>query len=67
MRRDTNEPADRTMLSRRGFLARSAATAAAGIIGTTAVRAAAQTTPGADRRIRMGVVGGGFGSCFPWH
>ncbi|MBN1489103.1 MAG: Gfo/Idh/MocA family oxidoreductase, partial [Phycisphaerae bacterium] len=29
--------------------------------------AAAQTTPGADRRIRMGVVGGGFGSCFPWH
>ncbi len=53
-------------LSRRVFLANSAA-AAAGILGTSAARSAFAAEPTTDRRIRMGVVGGGFGSCFPWH
>lgn len=48
-------------LSRRGFLGLSAATALGAASTLTA------QTSSAERRIRMGVVGGGFGSCFPWH
>lgn len=51
-------------LSRRTFLAGSALSTA-GLIAPKSSTAAAQ--PSAGRRIRIGVVGGGFGSCFPWH
>ena len=53
-------------ISRRGFLAGSAlaATSAAGL---TAAPASQPGEPSTGRRIRIGVVGGGFGSCFPWH
>ena len=47
--------------TRREFLG---ATGAA-LLGAAAVPAAAQLDP--DRRIRIGVVGGGFGSSFQWH
>jgi predicted dehydrogenase len=53
-------------LSRRGFLAGSAI-AAAGVIGASAQTAAPPAEPSAGKRIRMGVVGGGFGIAFPWH
>lgn len=48
-------------LSRRTFLAGSAVTAG----GLLAQARAAE--PAAPKPIRIGVVGGGFGSCFPWH
>lgn len=51
-------------LSRRTFLAGSALSTA-GLIAPRAGTAA--VPPSAGRRIRIGVVGGGFGSCFPWH
>ncbi|GMV96057.1 MAG: Gfo/Idh/MocA family oxidoreductase [Phycisphaerae bacterium] len=50
--------------SRRGFLARSAA-AAAGAMAVPAVHLAGADPAGG--KIRMGVVGGGFGAAFPWH
>ena len=52
-------------MSRRRFLAKTggAAVAASLVAGRGATPAAAQT----DRKIRIGVVGGGFGCSFHWH
>lgn len=52
-------------LSRRTFLAGSAVSTA-GLMAST-LQAQAATEPSTGRRIRMGVVGGGFGAAFPWH
>jgi len=54
-------------LSRRAFVAKTGRAALAGTaLGALAVRAPAQPTA-SDRRIRIGVVGGGFGAQFQWH
>jgi len=53
-------------LSRRDFLGAIGAAALMGSAGPGAVlKAAAETR--SDRKIRLGVVGGGFGSSFQWH
>jgi len=53
-------------ISRREFLAGSAL-AATSVAGLAAEPAPRPAEPSDGRRIRIGVVGGGFGSCFPWH
>ncbi len=52
--------ANPTRWSRRELLGAGALTVGAG--GTPA-----QTAPGSGRKVRIGVVGGGFGSSFQWH
>lgn len=54
----------RPAISRRDFLAAGAATVGAAAVARGA-RAGAQ--PSSDERIRIGVVGGGFGAGFHWH
>jgi len=60
-------------MSRRGFLqtgavALAASAGAANVLGAAeAAVAASATEPASDRKIRMGVVGGGFGCAFHWH
>ena len=50
--------------SRRGFLRQAAVAAGLGALSQAApVRAEPSTT----KPVRIGVVGGGFGSMFPWH
>ena len=53
-------------LSRRDFLS---AVGAAALVGSVAPGASALAAPalGSDRKIRMGIVGGGFGADFQWH
>jgi len=55
-------------LSRRDFLERSATGAATGIAftGISLTAAAYARTASSDRKIRIGVVGGGFGTQFQW-
>jgi predicted dehydrogenase len=54
-------------LSRRAFLGQTARTLGAGAaLGLGAARVTADP-PATDRRIRIGVVGGGFGGSFQWH
>jgi len=50
-------------VSRRGFLG---AAGAAGLVGGLAATAPA-AEPKPDRKVRIGIVGGGFGSSFQWH
>ena len=52
----------RPAISRRDFLAAGAAT-----LGATAAAGAQPAEPLSDRKIRIGVVGGGFGAGFHWH
>jgi predicted dehydrogenase len=52
-------------LSRRRFLASSAGAAVMG--AAPLIQSASAAEPIRNRPIRMGVVGGGFGSFFPWH
>lgn len=59
-------PARRRPTARRRFLA-DAAGAAAGILTASTIDTVAYAAPAGERKIRVGVVGGGFGSCFPWH
>ncbi len=66
MAHNTARLGGRNTVSRRAFLAGSTA-AAAGMLGASAATPAFGAEPTTDRRIRIGVVGGGFGSCFPWH
>jgi len=40
---------------------------AAGIAGASGLAAGAQARPASDKPVRIGVVGGGFGSSFQWH
>jgi predicted dehydrogenase len=54
-------------LSRRAFLSNSTAAAAAGVIGAQAASSVFAAEPTTSSRIRMGVVGGGFGAWWPWH
>jgi predicted dehydrogenase len=56
-------------LSRRGFLAGTAALFAAGAVaeGLGPALQAPAWTPATDRRLRIGVVGGRFGLAFHWH
>jgi len=57
--------AEQADVSRRGFLG---AAGAAALAGSAALAAEVAPKPlASDRKIRMGVVGGGFGSAFPWH
>ena len=58
---------DATTVSRRDFVKVAGAAALAGAFGltTTAVPAPAQLA--SDRKIRIGIVGGGFGAAFMWH
>ena len=53
-------------ISRRGFLS---ASGSAAFVGSLNLAAAGAAQPGAatGRRIRMGIVGGGFGASFQWH
>ncbi|MHC4442801.1 MAG: Gfo/Idh/MocA family protein [Planctomycetota bacterium] len=54
-------------LSRRRFLEKSGQTAVAGaIIGAKASASTSQAAR-SDRKIKIGVVGGGFGASFQWH
>ena len=52
-------------VSRRGFLGAAGTATLAGSV--SALPAAAAESTGADRKIRIGVVGGGFGASFQWH
>ena len=54
-----------TTVSRRGFIGAAGSAALAGSLGTSA--AASKAPLDADRKIRIGVVGGGFGASFQWH
>ena len=56
-------PDDRTDSTRRGFIAASGAAALAGSLAQSLPAA----EPKGDRKIRIGVVGGGFGASFQWH
>ncbi|NQT87343.1 Gfo/Idh/MocA family oxidoreductase [bacterium] len=51
-------------ISRRDFLS---VTAAAALVGSLAAAVPARAELGSDRKIRMGIVGGGFGASFQWH
>jgi len=51
-------------VSRRGFLH---ATSTAALVGSMVAAGPAQAQLKSDRRIRVGVVGGGFGASFQWH
>jgi len=54
-------------LSRRSFIAKTSRAAVAGtIIGTQAAASAAKPLQ-SDRKIKIGIVGGGFGAGFHWH
>jgi len=66
MAHDDARSGEHNKVSRRAFLAGSTATAA-GVLGASAAISALGAEPTTERRIRIGVVGGGFGSCFPWH
>ena len=65
MQRHTQTP-NRDQCSRRTFLRKGAGTVAgcAAIAQTTRPLTAAETTP---KKIRIGIVGGGFGCSFQWH
>lgn len=65
MANNIHRSSGQSTVSRRAFLANSAAAAAAGVLASATTASGAEPTT--DRRVRMGVVGGGFGSCFPWH
>jgi hypothetical protein len=53
-----------TAVSRRGFLGTAGTASLAGLLGAASpVRADLDS----DRKIRIGVVGGGFGASFQWH
>lgn len=54
-----------TMVSRRRFLGSAGSATLAGSVGASA--AAAAESADTDRKIRIGVVGGGFGASFQWH
>ena len=66
MAHDAADSGGQSRVSRRAFLAGSTA-AAAGVLGASEATSAFGAEPTTQRRIRIGVVGGGFGSCFPWH
>jgi len=53
-------------VSRRGFLGSTGAAALVGTVGL-AVAVPAATVLKSERKIRIGIVGGGFGSSFQWH
>jgi predicted dehydrogenase len=53
-------------VSRRDFLSAAGAATLAGSFGLKAA-VSAQAELGSDRKIRIGVVGGGFGASFQWH
>ncbi|MHC4442802.1 MAG: Gfo/Idh/MocA family protein [Planctomycetota bacterium] len=53
--------------SRRWFLEKSSQAAVAGAIIGTSVSASTSQPARSDRKIKMGVVGGGFGASFQWH
>ena len=59
----TRNDSDNTACSRRGFLKRGSA-ALAGMTIATQPALAVNTAP---RKVRIGVVGGGFGASFQWH
>ena len=54
-----------TAVSRRGFLGVAGSAALAGSLAPSSSAFAAALDP--DRKIRVGVVGGGFGASFQWH
>lgn len=54
-------------LSRRTFLVRGAAAVAAAGAFSRILPAAQEWKPVSDRKVRIGVVGGGFGRTFHWH
>ena len=55
-------------LSRRAFLDKTGSAVLAGALVAEAAKAAAADPPlDPDRKIKMGIVGGGFGSSFQWH
>ncbi len=53
-----------TAVSRRGFLETASSASLAGLLGAGVP---ARADLGSDRKIRIGVVGGGFGASFQWH
>ncbi|PIZ29790.1 MAG: oxidoreductase, partial [Armatimonadetes bacterium CG_4_10_14_0_8_um_filter_66_14] len=53
-------------VSRRDFLTAAGVVTLAGSLGLKAA-VPAQAELGSDRKIRMGIVGGGFGASFQWH
>ncbi len=57
----SNSEAD---LSRRDFLS---AVGAAALLGAAAAETLAAPRLGSDRKVRIGIVGGGFGAAFQWH
>jgi len=57
----------RAGLSRRGFLGTVGAAALVGAPGSAPGPAGPGGSPAPQRRIRLGVVGGGFGADFQWH
>jgi len=52
-------------VSRRSFLGAAGSAALSGSLASTAVANA--SVPDPDRKVRIGVVGGGFGASFQWH
>lgn len=54
-------------LSRRDFLSAVGAAALVGAVGSAAESFAAAPLLKSDRKIRLGIVGGGFGADFQWH
>ena len=57
-------------MSRRNFLGTGAGAVGGAVLLASAARAAAQEpdwTPSTDKKMRIGVVGGGFGASFHWH
>lgn len=56
---------EKTGVSRRGFLGAAGSAALAGSVASAAMGGEPAIDP--DRKIRVGVVGGGFGASFQWH
>ncbi len=54
---------DRTGVTRRGFLNVTSSTALAASLGLSAGASAGEPA----KKVRMGIVGGGFGAAFQWH